>query len=59
MSAKNSQTFLPQILLSIITPTFVITRISGDNLIKLSENIGKASEEIFRGERLPILKDNG
>ena len=58
MSAKNSHTLLPQLLLSFLTPTMMISKMSGEKLINLLEDMGKTSEEIFRGERLPLLKDH-
>ncbi len=58
MSDKNTHKLLPEVFLSILTPTMMITKMSGENLVNLLEEMGKASEEIFRGERLPILKDH-
>jgi Trk K+ transport system NAD-binding subunit len=47
-----------QMTLSLFTPTVIIAKIVESELIEMLENMGKASEEIFRGERLPILKDH-
>ncbi len=58
MSSKNSHRLFPQLLLSLVTPTMMVSKITGDNLINLLEDMGKASEEVFRGQRLPILKDH-
>ena len=58
MSQNNSQSLIPEIILGIVTPTMMISILSGETLINLLEDMGKASEEIFRGERLPLLKDH-
>ena len=58
MSTNNSHSLIPQFILGIVTPTFMISKLSGEQLMNLLEDMGKASEEIFRGERLPLLKDN-
>ena len=58
MSNNNSHSIIPQLILGIVTPTMMITKVSGEKIIDLLEDMGKASEEIFRGERLPILKDH-
>jgi hypothetical protein len=58
MSSKNSAPLLSQFLLSFLSPTVMLGKMSADELINLLEGLGKASEEIFRGERLPILKDH-
>ena len=58
MSSKNSPKLFSQLLLSFLSPTVMLGKMSSDNLINLLEDIGKASEEIFRGERLPVLKDH-
>lgn len=47
-----------QMALSLLTPTVIISKIVESESIQLLEDIGKASEEIFRGERLPILKNH-
>ena len=58
MSNNNSNSIIPQLILGLMTPTIMITKASGEKIIDLLEDMGKASEEIFRGERLPILKDH-
>lgn len=47
---------LPSILLSILTGPFLLTIITVDSLTKSLKEVGQASEEVFRGERLPILE---
>lgn len=44
-----------KIILSILSPPFLLTIIAIENLQKSLIDMGKASEEVFRGERLPIL----
>ncbi|NCO74137.1 MAG: hypothetical protein GW795_11975 [Cyanobacteria bacterium] len=58
MSSKKSDQILSQMALSLLTPSVVITQLLGNEIMELLENMGKASEEIFRGERLPILKNH-
>ena len=58
MSSNNSDSLIPKLILGFITPTFMVSKMSGEKIIDLLEDMGKASEEIFRGERLPILKDH-
>jgi hypothetical protein len=48
---------LPCFALSLLTPPVVLGQMLGNNLMGLLVDMGKASEEIFRGERLPILKN--
>lgn len=58
MNDKLDRTILTSIVLSIITPPVIIGQKLGSELLNLLEEIGKNSEEIFRGERLPLLKDH-
>ena len=58
MSSNNSDSLIPKLILGFMTPIFMVSKISGEKIIDLLEDMGKASEEIFRGERLPILKDH-
>ncbi|HIK29647.1 MAG TPA: hypothetical protein IGR89_16595 [Oscillatoriaceae cyanobacterium M7585_C2015_266] len=43
------------ILLSLATAPVLLGLGAGQNLAKFLQEVGEASEEIFRGERLPIL----
>ncbi|TVQ46119.1 MAG: hypothetical protein EA365_06450 [Gloeocapsa sp. DLM2.Bin57] len=56
LDENKSQDNLADILLSILTGPFILTIIGVDNLSKSLQEVGKASEEVFRGERLPILE---
>lgn len=58
MDQNNFNTFVSQMALSLLTPTVIITQIIESEFIEVLEEMGKASEEIFRGERLPILKNH-
>ncbi|BAQ61574.1 hypothetical protein GM3708_1980 [Geminocystis sp. NIES-3708] len=58
MNQNNFNTFISQMALSLFTPTVIITKIVESELVVMLEDMGKASEEIFRGERLPILKNH-
>jgi hypothetical protein len=58
MNQDKFNTFVSQMALSLLTPTVIITKIIESELIETLEEMGKASEEIFRGERLPILKNH-
>lgn len=51
----NSQ--LPtKILLSLSTAPFLLILIASKTLSNLMQEMGQSSEEIFRGDRLPVLK---
>jgi len=52
----QSNSDLPSVLLSILTVPFLLTIILVDNLTNSLIEAGQASEEVFRGERLPILE---
>ena len=58
MTTKNSPQLIPQLFLSLLTVPMMTTKMSGEKLIDMLEQMGKASEEVFRGERLPILRDH-
>lgn len=58
MNQHNFNIFVSQMALSLLTPTVMITKIVESELVMMLEDMGKASEEIFRGERLPILKNH-
>lgn len=57
MEEKKSLSPLPCFALSLLTPPMVFGQILGNHLMGFLVDMGKASEEIFRGERLPILKN--
>ncbi|MEH2308541.1 hypothetical protein [Nostoc sp.] len=47
---------IPQsFLLQIGTASILLLLITGKTTVRALESIGKASEELFRGDRLPIL----
>lgn len=46
---------LPTILLSILTAPFLLTIVTVESLTNSLIEFGQASEELFRGERLPML----
>ncbi|BAQ65276.1 hypothetical protein [Geminocystis sp. NIES-3709] len=58
MNDKLDRTFLTSIALSFFTPSVIIGQKLGGELLELLEEMGKSSEEIFRGERLPLLKNH-
>jgi hypothetical protein len=58
MNDKLDRTILTSIALSFLTPSVIIGQKLGSELLNLLEEIGKSSEEIFRGERLPLLKNH-
>jgi len=52
---SNSQ--MPtKFLLSLSTAPFLLVLIGSKALTELVKEMGQASEEVFRGDRLPILK---
>jgi len=58
MNDKLDRTILTSIALSFLTPSVIIGQKLGSELLNLLEEMGKSSEEIFRGERLPLLKQD-
>lgn len=55
MKTQIDRQFLSSIILGIATPSVLISQKLGESLMTILEETGKASEEIFRGERLPLL----
>lgn len=45
-----------EILLSLSTVPLLLALVGSQALAKAMKEVGQASEEIFRGDRLPILK---
>ena len=45
-----------KILLSLSTAPLLLILIGGKALTELVKEVGQATEEVFRGDRLPILK---
>ncbi|WP_330202666.1 hypothetical protein [Cyanobacterium sp. Dongsha4] len=58
MADQKSSSQLSCVALSLLTPPMVLGQMLGSNVMSLLVDMGKASEEIFRGERLPVLKNN-
>lgn len=54
MKTSHSDLF-PQICLSLVTGPLLLILIAAQTLNQMLSEMGRASEEIFRGERLPIL----
>ena len=55
MSALEPDTFPAQLVLSLVTLPFIGSLLLAEELVKGSIELGKFSEEIFRGDLLPIL----
>ncbi|ELR97106.1 hypothetical protein GLO73106DRAFT_00009100 [Gloeocapsa sp. PCC 73106] len=55
LDESKSLSKLPTILLSILSGPFLVTIVTVESLTNSLIEAGKASEELFRGERLPIL----
>lgn len=45
-----------QVLLQLSTAPMLVTFLAGKTLAETVQAIGEASEEVFRGDRLPVLK---
>ncbi len=60
MSDGNNQQlpFPLACLVGILAPPVVMGQLVGNMLMDMLENMGKDSEEIFRAQRLPLLKEN-
>ncbi|MDJ0591714.1 MAG: hypothetical protein QNJ72_17245 [Pleurocapsa sp. MO_226.B13] len=55
MKANNTSCFLSFVGLSIATSPFIVTILTLYLVTEFMTELGKASEEIFRPDRLPIL----
>lgn len=44
-----------EILLSLLTASSLVGMVFLDTLMQNTQELGRASEEVFRGDRLPIL----
>ncbi len=56
---QKSKTTLPiQIGISLLTPPILVGLTIAREISDMMTNMGVASEEIFRGQHLPILKTN-
>ncbi|MEC4803123.1 MAG: hypothetical protein SAJ12_01720 [Jaaginema sp. PMC 1079.18] len=44
-----------EILLSLLTASSLVGMVLLDALVQNTQELGRASEEVFRGDRLPIL----
>jgi hypothetical protein len=56
LDETKSNNNLPKVLLSVLTGPFLLTIITVESLVNSLIEVGQASEEVFRGERLPILE---
>lgn len=57
MSVNNSS-FLTPVGLAFLTPSVMVSLMTAKGFSNFLEEMGKASEEVFRGQRLPILKNH-
>lgn len=53
---NSSDTRIPTLLVSAVTGPMVLTLLTGQALATLFQELGELSEEIFRGDRLPLLE---
>lgn len=49
-------TISPQVLLQIGTGPLLVAMLAGKAVAETLQAMGQASEEVFRGDRLPVLK---
>lgn len=56
MNNQLDRTLFTSIVLGFFTSSLIISKKLNSELLDLLEEVGKSSEEIFRGERLPLLK---
>ncbi len=60
MTAQPSSKTLPeQILVSVATAPLLATLLGSKSMANLMAELGQLSEEIFRGDRLPLLPIQG
>ncbi len=57
MQQKPSE-HLSRLALSVLTPPAILLFMAEKTALELLENIGESAEEIFRGERLPIIDNH-
>lgn len=55
MNPKNSSPLTPTIWLSLVTSPFILGFLALNFLSETLTQLGRASEELFRGTRLPVL----
>ena len=55
LNETKSDNNLPKVLLSVLTGPFLLTIITVESLVNSLIEVGQASEEVFRGERLPKM----
>jgi hypothetical protein len=55
MSASSAPVVSPSLLVSIAATPWLVTIVTLNTASGLLEQLGLASEEIFRGDRLPVL----
>jgi len=58
MNQELTKTLPLQVGISVLTPTILIGLTIAKEIGDFMENMGIASEEIFRGQNLPVLKTN-
>jgi hypothetical protein len=58
MPTTKQEMILGQIALSVLMPPTMIMLILGEKTLQLLLDLSESTEEIFRGERLPILKQH-
>ncbi len=58
---QSPSTVPPQVLIALATVPFLGTLLVSNSIINLMGELGQLSEELFRGDRLPLLplKANG
>lgn len=57
MDKQNVTPMLLELAVSFITPSMLLGLTISHHIGEIMDEIGEASEEIFRGEHLPILKN--
>jgi hypothetical protein len=55
MSVSSAPVVSPSILVSLVATPWLVTIVTLNAASGLLEQLGLASEEIFRGDRLPVL----
>ncbi len=55
LKTPNQPLISSKILLSLATSPFLLSAIAAQSLVQTLIEVGQASEEVFRGDRLPVL----
>jgi len=53
--SQPHESIASEILVSLATPALLLTLLGSKSMARLMQDLGQVSEEVFRGDRLPLL----